>query len=895
MRKGLFFLTMALLPLLSACQREVLDMADPVPGRSEVEITATLGDATTRTQLGTDTKVYWSPGDAISIFSAGEHERFVAQNTEPVKIAKFKGRISVITGASDGTAKDYIWGFYPYSQDNVYSEPEGVSETATITATLPSEQTAVPGTFNDGYAMAIGRSETLGISFQNLYSGFWFTLTNRNDIHSVTLSSDQPLAGRFTAGLDASGTPEIKEVVEGSNSITLTAPDGGTFERGKAYYFVLFPGTYNLTVTARTSTLEGSREIRNLTLQRNNLAVGSKSLDEKITSSGTGFDYILPAANEIWIETDQDDEWAVLPSVLPDGVTVENAERRDDGVIVLTFSEALPAVLPDCFFSYYPDQSGSSTNDSAKSLLSIALPAQVTTIGNLAFQGCSEMSSISMGDVTHIGALAFSDCWNLGEITLPETLTNLGEWAFARCSALRSVRIPASLGTMGSNPFIECSSLESFEGKYASSDHRYMSAADIMWSFAPAGLTEYTVPSGIKILSSFLFKGCEELTSLTLPEGLTIIGDGVFEGCRGLTEITVPSTVTSVGDYIFSNCVLEKIYFLPESVPAAVGGKGAFQMGSSPVVYVPASLLQTYKTTDPWLEFADCYRPYHTATDYMILTPNNYISSYWESSIMKLTAAVPGNGATDPSLCVFNNDLNAGFSLPNVEVLFGFSYSMAGTRTVGSLSAEFSVSADKKTLIASIDGGSLMETVATLDDAGVITLNRSSSVAEQLMNTGEFEVLISATGNGLPMVFWDDEEFFKARFVRPVNTNGGYANGSFSGDASRIDLEHLLDLKDWREKSFLDNSNFWSYYGPFTVTVDTAHVQWDANGSRTALPSTIRVSQSGTSVDGTGSSLLSYRNNATLINRTFSLYIPVTVNYRWGSFTDEIQIYVYAE
>ncbi|MBO6238997.1 MAG: hypothetical protein J6N50_09390, partial [Bacteroidales bacterium] len=235
MKKIYVVFALSALALASGCRQEEPYMPESPSDGHEVTVTATLGDVSTKTRLGTDTKVYWSPGDAISIFSAGEHKRFVAQNTEPVKIAKFKGRISVITGASDGTAKDYIWGFYPYSQDNVYSEPEGVSETATITATLPSEQTAVAGTFNDGYAVAIGRSETLGISFQNLYSGFWFTLTNRNDIHSVTLSSDQPLAGRFTAGLDASGTPEIKEVVEGSNSITLTAPDGGTFEKGKAY------------------------------------------------------------------------------------------------------------------------------------------------------------------------------------------------------------------------------------------------------------------------------------------------------------------------------------------------------------------------------------------------------------------------------------------------------------------------------------------------------------------------------------------------------------------------------------------------------------------------------------------------------------------------------------
>lgn len=165
----------------------------------EAIITASMDDdaVATRTSLLTDSdkdeaivEVQWTPGDKIKIFSAGESSEFTSINTEPKRIAKFKGMVSFITGADDGSETDYVWGLYPYRADATYTEPEeGVSRTAVITTTMPSAQTAKEGTFNDNLAISIGRSESLSIPFKNVYSGLRFTLT-RDDIVSVTLSGN---------------------------------------------------------------------------------------------------------------------------------------------------------------------------------------------------------------------------------------------------------------------------------------------------------------------------------------------------------------------------------------------------------------------------------------------------------------------------------------------------------------------------------------------------------------------------------------------------------------------------------------------------------------------------------------------------------------------------------
>ena len=570
MKKIYVVFALSALALASGCRQEEPYMPESPSDGHEVTVTATLGDVSTKTRLGTDTKVYWSPGDAISIFSAGEHKRFVAQNTEPVKIAKFKGRISVITGASDGTAKDYIWGFYPYSQDNVYSEPEGVSETATITATLPSEQTAVAGTFNDGYAVAIGRSETLGISFQNLYSGFWFTLTNRNDIHSVTLSSDQPLAGRFTAGLDASGTPEIKEVVEGSNSITLTAPDGGTFEKGKAYYFVLFPGTYNLTVTASTRTKTGSREIRNLTLQRNNLAVGSKNLDEKITSSGTGFQSILPPDNEVWVEI-LPEYTEIIEEVKVTPVGLGESYRIEDDKIKVSFSSAID-VLPNYLFGDR-DEHGNACNHNDV-IKKVYLPESIGYVGYGCFSGCSALEEVVMGDnVLHINSYAFDSCLSLKEINLSSQLSFIGQYVF-RNSGLERITIPDSVTSIAEGAFATCLSLARFDGKFATPDHRMLVDGDKkLVAFAPAGLTQWSIPGNgyVETIGASAFEGCSSLAIIEINAGIKKIEWSAFYDCGSLTDVFIPYTVEEIGSMAFAECPsLNYVSLEPLAVPAVV-------------------------------------------------------------------------------------------------------------------------------------------------------------------------------------------------------------------------------------------------------------------------------------------------------------------------------------
>ena len=210
-------------------------------------------DIDTKTVRQANTDVYWSPGDAISLFfRSGENggSKFVAQNTEEVAVTQFKGTIDVISGGGEDTGGEFwFWGIYPYSAENS-------CDGSSITTIIPAHQTGKAGTFADNTFITMARAKGLELGFYNICSGIKFTLT-RDDIKEVRIrgNNNENIAGKIKAEWDANGKPAIKEYVEGAKVVSVTAPGGGTFAAGAAYYLVFAPElfTQGFTLTLITS------------------------------------------------------------------------------------------------------------------------------------------------------------------------------------------------------------------------------------------------------------------------------------------------------------------------------------------------------------------------------------------------------------------------------------------------------------------------------------------------------------------------------------------------------------------------------------------------------------------------------------------------------------------
>ena len=205
---------------------------------------------------------------------------------------------------------------------------------------------------------------------------------------------------------------------------------------------------------------------------------------------------------------------------------------------------------------------------------------EVTSIGENAFDGCSSLTSVTIGNsVTSIEGYAFDDCSSLTSITIPNSVTSIGYGAFSGCSSLTSVTIPNSVTSIGGWVFQYCSSLTS-----VTIPNSVTSIGDRVFQGC-SSLTSVTLPNSVTSIGGGVFYNCSSLTSVTLPNNITELLDddyynsGFFENCTSLTSITIPNSVTSIGYNAFYNCSSLTSITIPNSVTSI--GYGALNNCSS--------------------------------------------------------------------------------------------------------------------------------------------------------------------------------------------------------------------------------------------------------------------------------------------------------------------------
>ena len=181
----------------------------------------------------------------------------------------------------------------------------------------------------------------------------------------------------------------------------------------------------------------------------------------------------------------------------------------------------------------------------------------VTSIGELAFQQCSGITSINIpNSVTSIQQGAFSNCSGLSSITIPSSVTSIENTAFWGCSGLTSINIPSSVTSIGVNVFYGCSGLTDIT--VDSSNPSFCSESGVLFNkdkttliYYPLGKTgSYTIPDGVTVIEQYAFYCNSKLTSVTIPSSVTSIGESAFQFCSKLTIIYIPNGISIGSDAI---------------------------------------------------------------------------------------------------------------------------------------------------------------------------------------------------------------------------------------------------------------------------------------------------------------------------------------------------------
>jgi hypothetical protein len=284
-------------------------------------------------------------------------------------------------------------------------------------------------------------------------------------------------------------------------------------------------------------------------------------------------------------------------------ITVDSRNSAFIGIDGVLFDKDVKSIIkyPSAKKGAYSIPSSVTTiGDSAflgcKDLTSITIPSSVTTIGNSAFYDCNSLTSITIpSSVTNIGQTAVGGgnsltsiivdsrnsvftgidgvlfdknvnvllqypCGKKGAYSIPSSATIIGRYAFSNCDSLTSINIPSSVTTIGDGAFDNCYNLASINIPFSVT----IIGSHAFWYCK--SLTSIIIPSSVTTINTQTFCGCENLISISIPSSVTSIGYGAFSGCSNLSRISIPSSVTSIGERAFDYCSNLTNISIPSSV-----------------------------------------------------------------------------------------------------------------------------------------------------------------------------------------------------------------------------------------------------------------------------------------------------------------------------------------
>lgn len=289
--KGLFALGCLSFAACSSEDESATSNVSPVLSNGKMQVTASMSDDNVTRTSYNNNNVSWSGSDAIWIYNSNKHNNvvqygsFTIETLKNEKEAIFTGNaISYKEKATDG--ENQMYALYPAPTNGGASTIVTSNGTTTLSTELPAVQTAVDNSFDPKAHIMTAHSTNTTFYFNNLVTLVKVTVgdTGPFNVHAVRLTANKPLAGQFTATINADGTTQNVTVSAGSNSVVIEKNNNGTFTKLKGdYYIAVLPGSLSSGFTIQFEDLTSGDE----KIYQRKVKAGTNSDAGKVIKIGT--------------------------------------------------------------------------------------------------------------------------------------------------------------------------------------------------------------------------------------------------------------------------------------------------------------------------------------------------------------------------------------------------------------------------------------------------------------------------------------------------------------------------------------------------------------------------------------------------------------------------------
>lgn len=286
----------------------------------------------------------------------------------------------------------------------------------------------------------------------------------------------------------------------------------------------------------------------------------------------------------------------------------------------------------DSKFDYSPFESTAIEN--------LTLGANVTTLEKNAFKGCSQLSSVNLGNIQNIGAFAFSNCKKLSTPNFPTSIKSIDPFCFQDCDSIKEINLDCNVETIHKYAFAGCKSLKSVK-----------------------------ITGLVRTIEGYAFYFCNKLSSIVIGEGIESIGENAFSSaaidyialpnslkiiekkaffeCKNLKKIIFGTNIEKIGKDAFNsygNSIDVDTIVIRAAVPPSIE-ETTFSAKTylNCVVIVPVESESAYKNTDGWKTFWNIEgRDFQSGIDNVIYDDSS-ISVITEESSIRILHNNDGN------------------------------------------------------------------------------------------------------------------------------------------------------------------------------------------------------------------------------------------------------------